>query len=284
MQKNKIIKPISCANNLVSVWRKYGNNTPNIDVEILINEFINQQYKSEKIEVFSVDSDFEGVLIKSGQWKLLYNQNIKNIGRKNFTIAHELGHYLFHRHLQDQFNCGNKELYDSKIELETEANTFASYLLMPIDDFKEQIKDCKIDFNLFEYCSNRYQTSLKAVILKWLEFTHLCAALVISTDEFVLWSRSSVLAFKKGIYFRSGLELPEKSFAKQKQDYQFINNPLVEKGIWHNEYSTIELSFYSDVYDKTITLLIFQNVSKSSDELNEEELEDCFDRFNKFNN
>ncbi len=278
MIKNKI-KPIPCANHLVEMWRKYGNNSYPINTELLITGFINQQYKREPITLCPVDLSFDGALLKNedGDWMLLYNKNIRNLGRKNFTIAHELGHYLCHRYFQEDFKCGSKEIYQSKENIETEANRFASYLLMPIDDFKQEISDQKIDFELFKHCADKYQTSLKAVILKWLEFTTLHAVLIISVDEMVLWSRSSNPAFKSGIYFKSATDLPEKSFAKQKQDYGLIKNPLVEKGIWHQEYPSIEFSFYSETYDETFTLLIFKGVSSNHPDCEETEPEDSFD-------
>ncbi|MFT7088141.1 MAG: hypothetical protein ACJAZX_001596 [Rickettsiales bacterium] len=281
MTKSKIIKPIPCANNLVKIWRQYGGGSYPIDVELLITGFINQQYKNEAITILPVSSNFDGALAKNedGKWGLFYNQNIRNIGRKNFTIAHELGHYLCHRSFQEDFKCGNKEIYQSKENIETEANRFASYLLMPIDDFRQEVSGQKIDFNLFKHCADKYQTSLKAVILKWLEFTPLHAVLIISVDEMVLWSRSSNPAFKNGIYFKSITDLPEKSFAKQKQDYGSIKNPLVTKGVWHQKYPATEFSFYSETYDETFTLLIFKGVSNNNFDDKEEELEDSFDYF-----
>lgn len=279
MTKSKIIKPIPRANNLVKIWRQYGNNDYPINVELLITGFINQQYKSEAIILCPVSSDFDGALARNedGKWGLFYNKNIRNIGRKNFTIAHELGHYLCHRSFQEEFKCGSEEIYQSKENIETDANLFASYLLMPIDDFRREINGQKINFDLFKHCADKYQTSLKAVILKWLEFTPLHAVLVISIDGIVLWSRSSAPAFKSGIYFKSVTDLPEKSFAKQKQDYRSIKDPLVEKGVWHQQYPVEEFSFYSETYDETLTLLIFKGVSSHYFDYPEEDLEDSVD-------
>lgn len=44
-----------------------------------------------------------------------------NVGLKNFTIAHELGHWVLHRHL----------LGEQSKQIEREADLFAVYLLMP---------------------------------------------------------------------------------------------------------------------------------------------------------
>lgn len=47
--------------------------------------------------------------------------------RKAFTIAHELGHYVLHRHLKRNFVCGRWP----RGLLDEEANIFAAELLMP---------------------------------------------------------------------------------------------------------------------------------------------------------
>jgi Zn-dependent peptidase ImmA (M78 family) len=285
MINNKIIKPIPKANELVKIWREFGGNGYPIDVEKIINEFINQKYKSEKIIIYprSLNS-IEGCLIKNpDHWALVYNENIVNTGRKNFTIAHELGHYLCHRQQQDEFHCGDEELYRSDKEIEKEADRFASYLLMPIDDFKKEIDEENLCIDTFKYCSSRYGTSLMASILKWLDFTSKCAVLVKSRDDFVLWSWSSKLALTNKIHFKSGYELPETSLTRQKQNYELARNDFLPEKVWHHDYAVREIYFHSEVHEYDLTLLIFKGVSSDKYDYKEEsEEEDCVDRFSKF--
>ena len=79
---------------------------------------------------------FLGALSKIGDHPLhiQINQNIDNEGRKNFTIAHELGHYALDHHLTSSvFYCNEdhiKEEGDADNEQEKEANHFASCFLM----------------------------------------------------------------------------------------------------------------------------------------------------------
>ena len=248
MTNSNIIKPIPQANQLVKIWRNYGNNTYPINVKNIIDGFVNQKFSNEKLTIYSQKLDsIEGALIKSensNEWSLLYNSNIVNTGRQNFTIAHELGHYLCHRSLQNSFNCGDKEFYQSSLELEKDANIFASYLLMPIDDFKVEIEGQIIDFDIFKHCADKYQTSLIATIIKWLEFTTEYGVFIVSVDDFVLWSRSSNSIYKKGIYFKSGTELPKESFVVQKKDYTFLENHILKSGVWNAKYPVKEFSFH----------------------------------------
>ncbi|MFI8714237.1 ImmA/IrrE family metallo-endopeptidase [Brevibacillus brevis] len=52
--------------------------------------------------------------------------------RRNFTIAHELGHYLLHRNKQSQFVDRADNMLDNTInEFEMQANSFAAQLLLP---------------------------------------------------------------------------------------------------------------------------------------------------------
>lgn len=71
--------------------------------------------------------------------------------RRRFTIAHELGHFLFHRHLigngvddDRAFRSTNKGMYKNMAigpAQETEANRFAANVLMPFDLIEEARRD-----------------------------------------------------------------------------------------------------------------------------------------------
>ena len=93
-------------------------------------------------EVNSANNEFVGVFTKgiNSQPYIMVNSNIDNVGRKNFTIAHELGHYFLEHHLtQDTFYCNSSEIAESSIwndPIEQEANYFATCLLMPAEKVK----------------------------------------------------------------------------------------------------------------------------------------------------
>lgn len=146
---------------------------------------------------------------KKNDWCISYDENVAVPGRINFTIAHELGHYLLHRKLRDTFQCGQVQMmeYDSpeSKRIESQANTFASYLLMPRNDFEAQIAGYELSFELLGHCADRYQTSLTATALKWLEFTAEAAMLVVADhDEFICWSYCSHAARRIGAYISPG--------------------------------------------------------------------------------
>ncbi|MEG0691811.1 MAG: ImmA/IrrE family metallo-endopeptidase [Oscillospiraceae bacterium] len=88
-------------------------------------------------EISSTNHKFVGALTKasSGQFYIMVNDAIDNVGRKNFTIAHELGHYFLGHHLTtNAFYCCEDEIAEEVLtanSIEAEANYFASCFLMP---------------------------------------------------------------------------------------------------------------------------------------------------------
>lgn len=105
--------------------------------------------KAENIkyrEVNSKNSSFVGSFTKAinDQKYIMINSNIENIGRKNFTIAHELGHYFLNHALkQNDFYCVDSEILEdgsNTSEIEKEANYFATCLLMPEEKIASAFK------------------------------------------------------------------------------------------------------------------------------------------------
>lgn len=215
---------------------------------------------------------FEGALYQVKQnskpgWALLYNSSIEVPGRIRFTIAHELGHYILHRAERTAFECSQEDMLyweSAEKQIESEADTFASYLLMPLDDFRRQISGDITDLTAIEHCANRYGVSLTAAMLKWLEFTTQRAVLVMSRDGYVLWARSSEPAFKSGVFFRTRnqvVSVPSCSLTATNSDGA-VGRSGVELAAktWFpqepRDMSMREIQITSDRYDQTMSLLI----------------------------
>lgn len=169
------------------------------------------------VEVKAADiRGFEGSLHANDdrtRWLLLYNSSLRSSGRIRFTQAHELGHYILHRFGRESMSCTEADMVNwSKDEqdLEGQADQFASYLLMPLDDYKQQIEvQGEITLEAFIACAERYGVSLTAAILKWLDYTTDKALLVYSTDGFINWAYASEYARKAGAFIRTrGVVVP----------------------------------------------------------------------------
>lgn len=267
---------------LSKVW---GARFP-VDVKCIALEY-SKRFPDPIFKVAEADvSSFEGALWplnKKGGWAILFNPSITSPGRINYTLAHELGHYFAHRAtVPAGFQCGEGDVLGSAAKAalkqqEREADEFASYLLMPFDDFRQQVGQQRMSLDLLKGLADRYAVSLTAAALKWIEATEECAAVVVATNGFVSWCRPSTAARKARVYFSCGMEIPARSIAaigESASRSEGINLPC---GIW-NGMPVREIAIFADRYEMTISLLIFDHAAPV-DGWDDEVVEDAFDRF-----
>lgn len=211
---------------------------------------------------------FDGGLFKdieTKRWLLLYNQSVESLGRIRFTQAHELGHYILHRQAKESFQCSEEDMLNWDIEeknIESQADKFASNLLMPLHDFREQVTNT-IDLNVLGFCADRYGVSLTAAILRWLEHTDQKAVVIHSRDGYMNWSWSSEAALKAGAFFRtkrSPVPIPEASLAANSLIKLEKAGQPVPARIWFEHAEEItqlrEMKVSSNCHDIIISLLI----------------------------
>lgn len=204
---------------------------------------------------------------KKNDWCISYDEKVTVRGRVNFTIAHELGHYLLHRNQRDTFQCGSLQMieYDSieSRRIEVQANTFASYLLMPKTDFEAQVTGHDLSFELLGHCAERYETSLTATALKWLEFTAEAAMLVVADhDEFICWSYPSHAARRIGAYKAPGEMLPTGVFERSTSAaLDARKSRRVPADVWHPSEEAIESVIVSDQFEQLIFLIRFPSAT-----------------------
>lgn len=210
---------------------------------------------------------FEGCLFsndKKTNWQILFNNTLSSPGRIRFTQAHELGHYILHRLKKESFQCSAADMFnwsDDEKNLEAQADLFASYLLMPLDDYRKQINS-SIDLDLLSHCADRYGVSLTAAILKWLSYTDKKAVLVMSNDGFIDWAWSSEPAYRAGAFFKtrsSTIPIPDGSLASNGSISQERAGRDIPANVWfknaEKDLVLREMKIYADQYDSTITLL-----------------------------
>ncbi len=261
-----------------------------VNVPQLAKEYSNQRFPNDPITLVKGASlpGFDGALYRAPSskkgWGIIYNDAIQSRGRINFTLGHEFGHYLLHRTaFPEGIECGEQDMvrWDSEYaKIEQQANEFAVGLLMPLDDFRKQI-DSKAKPSLKEIgiCAERYDVSLIAATLRWLQYTERRSVLVVSRDGYILWARSSERALKTGAYFkiagRSPVAIPPLSLAANPDP--FNNSSVMEHGggIWFAE-PCEEISLVSDHYDFTISLLHLGQ-AEWQNRLEEESVEDTVD-------
>lgn len=260
-----------------------------LPLELIATDYSRQIFPDAPIVAIEGGSlgTFEGALYPViGGWAIIYNRDVSD-GRRRFTIAHELGHYLMHRTLNPRgFQCGEDAVtFRSGVDLEAEADTFAANLLMPLDDFRIRLPAIAVPtLDELSSLADHYGVSLISCVLRWLEFTERRSILVISRDDFVLWSRSSKPALKTGLYMRtrSGppIEVPEYSLIRRKDLAEIARDGVKHPpGVWFGEECT-ELTIHSDRYDQVLSVLLFGSAlpQASNDAETEEDIVDHFGR------
>ena len=289
-------RPKRCANEISVILRTvFGTDRFPVNVREVAREISAQKFPDDPLTMIQGGDlpGFEGALMPapSGKkgWGILYN-NSQSPGRINFTLGHEFGHYLLHRlRFPDGFQCSTEDMASWESEygqLEHQANEFAATLLMPLDDFRAQVTATqRPDFDVIGGCAERYDVSLIAATLRWLQFTTRPSMLVVSRDGFILWARSSTAALKSGLYFKTSgrppIEVPEKSLAGQRGQ---ICDPRAtvrhDAPLWLKE-PCQEHVLFSDQYNFTLSLLHFGDAPCWGAAIDEEPTEDTFDRMQR---
>ncbi|WP_122439606.1 ImmA/IrrE family metallo-endopeptidase [Pseudomonas viridiflava] len=271
MSDKQVWTPQKAANRLSKIMEAFdnvhGGRFP-VDVPMLAMEAAKIFGWSDPItEVTPVDiKSFDGALFPDNErkkWMLLYNSAMASPGRIRFTQAHELGHYILHRQERPAFQCSSDDMLEWEDKtIEAQADLFASYLLMPLDDFRAQVTTT-VDLELLGHCAERYGVSLTAAVLKWLQYTDENAVLILSRDGFMQWAFPSRPARRAGVFFstrKQTIEVPAGSLAVApgvKHERKGIELPAK---IWfaHAEADTSvrEMKVSSDQYDYVLSLLV----------------------------
>lgn len=144
-----------------------------------------------------MESQYDGCLMRVGNtWGILLNNLIQSQSRKNFTIAHELGHYYLESEEHErqisatdekdgmaefvpQHRCQREDLrgFDSHRVEEQRANQFAVELLMPAPIFRADAADLpKIGLMAIDILTAKYSTSLTSTAIRYTRLSpHVCA-------------------------------------------------------------------------------------------------------------
>ena len=281
----------------------HGDDRFPVDVVGLALEYSKSIYPDEPITsvkgVRLEDCDGALSLVTKGgrrEWKIEYDASTESKGRVNFTIAHELGHYLVHRldypgdqrcYLDDmnQWDTEVEITEDEHQKIEIEANLFAARLLMPLNDFRKQIPASKeVGLREIGVCAERYGVSLTAAAIQWLTYTEKRALLVASVDEFILWSISSRPAYRSGVFIKvkgvPPIPVPNESpTMSDDASIGLADSVRFPAGIWIDE-SVVEHSHISRKYHRNLSLLVLQNATPRSGTEEEDEL-DLVDKFTR---
>lgn len=295
--------PQRAANDLTVLLRTVlGEDRFPVDVAALARE-VSRNHEDPITTIRGVDiPGFEGMLRarrRKPGWHILYSNQPRYRGRERFTLAHEFGHYILHRRRLSADDYRNGKLAEdldfeclplqadrwkaSEKQQEEEADTFASYLLMPIDDYRNQVDGHDMSRDLLSHITDRYGVSLLAAVRKWIEFTNSRVAMVVARDGFALWGRASASAYRSGIFIPSGMPIPDGSVAaappaaRSAESGQPVALPA---GIWtfsRGSEPTRELTVFSARLGISVSILHFDDEAGDAD-FDEEATWDSYDQ------
>ena len=229
----------------------------------------------ESISELTTDG-FEGMLITNAEKSrgAIMIKAGTSPRRRRFTIAHELGHFLLPWHRQQKFSCKSSDIKDSgnnrglapeQVSIETEANAFASELLMPSSAFKSLMDDFETP-NLLNLTnlSDTFDVSFEATVHRYKALSDKPLAFVFSHNHIVrYWVKTQEMPYTLKV--RKDHALPLRSASRN--DGKAVSDfETIAAHVWFEPHS--ELALPRNIVEQTIhqsagykvTLLYVENL------------------------
>ena len=149
-----------------------------------------------ELEVVEVDSkSFDGALLRSSTGfagRILVRRGIREVGRRRFTIAHEIGHYVLHGSQQNSCSLRVIEGWKAGQPLpEREADTFASELLLPTTDLVQHVNRRWPSMQVVSDIAEHFGASMMAAGRKFCDVAPQPCAVVWSSQRVIRWFHPS---------------------------------------------------------------------------------------------
>jgi len=134
----------------------------------------------------------EGRIFHDGEIGIItINKNIKEEGRKNFTLAHEIGHFFLEKEKKNFCKKEDFLTFSNNKSKEHEANIFASELLMPEEWIKEYVDWKDEGYETLNKASDMFNTTLSSTAIRYAECGKFPIAVIFSYDGKVKWSKTN---------------------------------------------------------------------------------------------
>jgi hypothetical protein len=262
------------ANKITGQLRLLGPQTFPVDIDFIArNCHGNFGWKDPITDICGDEWDsFEGMLRRNedGQgWHILYNKK-SPVERQLFTKAHELGHYIIHR--KDRtIQCSKVQVWErdsGEVNIEAQANQFASALLMPADDVRQQIEGAEITLDFLGLLRLRYGVSLEAMAIKFVEVTDRRAVFIYWDNGYMRYCVPSPKArISKARYRNSGemIEPPAGTVAADASISHEREGAVVDANLWFKTEPAgtklREMKATSEKLERVLTLLILPSAT-----------------------
>ena len=226
-----------------------------------------------------------GMLVyDNASFGILYATFLNSDGFKNFSVAHELGHYSIPGHPETLLENGkhlSRAGFSSPIQAEIEADHFAAALLMPAYLFDPEINKNQSGLHAVEALARACETSLTATAIRYAQRSPDPVAVVVSEGQIIRYCFMSdeFREINGLVWIKKGDPLPGNTVTSRfnSRDSNVFNSVKAEGEAslfeWFACNSPLEL--YEEViglggYGRTLTVLSVDEVP-SQEELEEEE-------------
>ena len=179
----------------------------------------------------------DGCLMRvENAWGILINERIRSESRRNFTIAHEIGHYMLERDTVDSCSMDERLNFmiaeqgedtaqakkQAYLKSEQRANQFAAELLMPTPIFSaDSSSHSQVGLPAIAALASQYGTSLTSTGIHYTRLSKLVCAIVFSEEGVIRYfAYSDGFRENKDCYLVSGQPLHPKALASR-----FANEP-----------------------------------------------------------
>ena len=212
-----------------------------------------------------------GMLLRvANTFGIAYATHINNYGFRNFSIAHELGHYFLPGHVDAvlttyDYHTSFAGLFSGD-RYEREANHFAARLLMPQKLFQNEMNSAGEGLDAIKNLAETCGTSLTATAIRYTQCARHPVAIIVSDCDrvdFCFMSRS-MNEIPGIIWPRKGQYLPKNSitFAFSQDSRRIIkrdqDTDVTDLQKWFGGYHSVEIEEQVrglGRYGKTLTVL-----------------------------
>lgn len=156
-----------------------------------------------------------GMLLRHGNgFGIAYSTHVDNEGFQNFSIGHEIGHYLLEGHVDQVVDAEGKHYsragFVSSDPYEMEADHFASGLLMPETLFRSALRKRDPGLGAVEAMAALCGASLTAAAIRCAELSQDAVAVAISTNGVIdyCFMSEAMKSLPKLSFIRKGTLVP----------------------------------------------------------------------------
>jgi hypothetical protein len=224
-----------------------------------------------------LEPGFAAYLIRAGEGGGIMLSGGQTKGRRRFSIAHELGHFLIPKHANEGISgyCLDADMRVRSTDaqrIEWEANDFAAELLMPQHLFRRDVAQFDPSIASIEKLAGDafYNVSLLAAGWRFVQLTAQAVALVVATDGRVTWVARS-RAFDLPLTERQQPVHPDTVAASVFRGEGACVSPVaVRSGVWLDRGVHVESELFESAYEipslRQVVSLIWRQESVDSDD------------------